>query len=368
MVGRGITPLGRRRQHERFARAVEARPESVDPDLADELAVVDLLRAAAANSGPDAAMRERMRQRILSADPLPASGVTILEPRRRSSARGRLAVAAAAALCLVLSLAGMSLLLSRDALPGDALYGMKRTAESASLGFTFGDESKAMKRLEFAAARLAEMETLADQYGDDGPLGAYLTALTDFDADAAAGSRELSAVGANADERLLGTLDEWAQGQARRLTDLRARLPEAAVTRSATSLDLLARMAQRMADLRERTGCSPVTTGASDDVGPLPASSPCGSEPPAQGSTSVSNQPSVLVNPPVATVPPTSAPPASSAAVGTSTPDPSVLSTPRTTIPPLVSVLPTVPSLGLPTITIPLPLPLPGLPGIAFGS
>jgi len=367
MVGRGITPLGRRRQHERFARAVEARPEAADPELAAELAVVDLLRSAAATSGPDAAARERMRARILAADPPTASGVTLLKPRRRSSARGRLAVAAAAALCLVLSLAGMSLLLSRDALPGDALYGMKRTAESASLGFTFGDESKALKRLEFAAARLAEMETLADQYGDDGPLGGYLTALTDFDADAAAGSRELSTVGANSDERVLGTLAEWSQAQTRRLSDLRPRLPEAAVTRSATSLDLLARMAQRMADLRARTGCSPVTTGASDDVGPLPASSPCGSEPPAQGSSGT-NPPSVLVSPPVATVPSAPVPPAATTTTGTAPPDQSVLNSPTAAIPPLTSVLPTVPSLGLPTITIPLPLPLPGLPGIAFGS
>ncbi len=365
MVGRGITPLGRRRQHERFARAVEARPEGVDPDLAAELAVVDLLRAAAANSGPDAAARERMRKRILDAD-RPTAAVSVLKPRR-SSARGRLAVAAAAALCLVLSLAGMSLLLSRDALPGDALYGMKRTAESASLGFTFSDESKALKRLEFATARISELETLADKYTADGPLGAYLTALTDFDADAAAGSRELSTVGANSDERVLGTLEEWAAAQTARLTELRPRLPEAAVTRSVATLDLLARIAQRTADLRARTGCSPVTTGDADEVGPLPASAPCGSETPVPGAPSTST-PSVLVSPPVATVP--QAPLPSAAPPGTSTPQPdqSVPTTPGSPLPPLTSVLPTVPSLGLPTITIPLPLPLPGLPGIAFGS
>ncbi|HEX6346717.1 DUF5667 domain-containing protein [Umezawaea sp.] len=365
MVGRGITPLGRRRQHERFARAVESRPQSVDPELAAELAVVDALRKAASTSGPDAAARERMRQRILEAE-RPTSAVTILKPRR-SSARGRLAVAAAAALCLVLSLAGMSLLLSRDALPGDALYGMKRTAESASLGFTFGDESKALKRLEFATARLAELETLTDEHGDDGPLGAYLTALTDFDADTAAGARELSAVGTNSDERVLGTLDEWARTQYARLTDLRTRLPEAAVTRSAASLTLLARIAQRTADLRGRTGCSPVTSGTVDDIGPLPADSPCSTGAPVPGSPS-SPEPSVLVNPPVPTVPQAPVPPASPPASGVPAPDPTTPTSPPPLLPPITSVLPTVPSLGLPTITVPLPLPLPGLPGIAFGS
>jgi len=364
MVGRGITPLGRRRRHERFARAVESRTGSVDPELADELAVVDLLRTAGASSGPDAAARERMRNRILNAD-RPTAAITVLKPRR-SSARGRLAVAAAAALCLVLSLAGMSVLLSRDALPGDALYGMKRTAESASLGFTFGDESRALKRLEFAAARIGEMETLADKYADDGPLGAYLTALTDFDADAAAGSRELSAIGANSDERVLGTLDDWARSQAARLTELRSRLPKAVVSRSATSLNLLARMSQRTADLRARTGCSPVTTGASDDIGPLPASTPCDAAQSPSGSTT--DQPSVLVSPTQATVPSAPMAPASPPASGKSTPDPSVVTSKPGLLPPLTSVVPTVPSLGLPTITIPLPLPLPGLPGIAFGS
>ncbi|MCS7483009.1 DUF5667 domain-containing protein [Umezawaea endophytica] len=365
MVGRGITPLGRRRQHERFARAVESRPESVDPELAGELAVVDVLRRAAETSGPDAAARERMRRRILDAD-RPTAAVTILEPRR-SSARGRLAVAAAAALCLVLSLAGMSLLLSRDALPGDTLYGMKRTAESASLGFTFGDESKALKRLEFAAARLAELETLADKYADDGPLGAYLTALTDFDADAAAGSRELAAIGTNSDERVLATLDEWTRVQYARLTDLRTRLPEAAVTRSATSLNLLARISQRTADLRARTGCSPVTSGTADDVGPLPATSPCSSTTPVPAPPS-SSTPSVLVSAPAATVTSAPLPPAAPVPTGVPAPNPTVPTTGSGLLPPITSVLPTVPSIGLPTITVPLPLPLPGLPGVAFGS
>lgn len=365
MVGRGITPLGRRSQHERFARAVESRPEDVDPELADELAVVELLRTAAANSGPDAATRERMRKRILDADP-PTSAVTILKPRR-SSARGRLAVAAAAALCLVLSLAGMSVLLSRDALPGDALYGMKRSAESASLGFTFGDEPKALKRLEFAAARLGEMETLADKYTDDGPLGAYLTALADFDADAAAGSRELASLGANSDERVLGTLDDWARAQYARLAELRPRLPEAAVVRSVTSMNLLVRIAQRTADLRARTGCSPVTTGTFDDVGPLPASTPCAPAPTAPNSPAA-NQPSVLVSSVPATVPTAPLPPAATTVPGRPTADPTLLTTQPGLLPPLTSVLPTVPAAGFPTITIPLPLPLPGLPGITFGS
>jgi hypothetical protein len=358
MVGRGITPLWRHRQRERFARAVDTRPADVDPGLAAELAVVDLLRTAAQTTSPDAAARERMRLRILNAQPPPTAAIAT---PLRTGARGRLAVAMAAALCLVLSLAGMSLLLSRGALPGDALYGMKRTAESASLGLTFGNESKALKRLEFAAARISEMETLAD--GGAAPLGSYLTALTDFDADAADGSRELTTIGANGDERVLTSLNQWAQVQTTRLTGLRSRLPAQAATRSGTSLELLARMSKRAVDLRGRTNCTPVTTGSADDIGPLPATSPCDTAPPTQGS-SAPRPPSMLVSEPPPTVSQGRQPSAAPPVPGTSSQDPSILTTSDLPLPPITSVLPPVPTGGLPPLPLPLPLPLPGLPGI----
>ncbi|MEU4802280.1 DUF5667 domain-containing protein [Actinosynnema sp. NPDC023587] len=364
MVGRGITPLGRHRQREEFARAVDALPGEVDPAFADELAAVALLREAAVTSGPDEAARARMRERVLGATPPP---VTALDRRRpRGGARGRLAVALAAALCLVFSLAGMSLLLSRDALPGDALYGVKRTAESASLGLTFDEESKGYKRLEFASARISEMEVLVDRYRDSGggPLGGHLTALTDFDADAAAGSRVLAAHGSTADERALGSLREWAGAQAGRLGGLRDRLPAEAVGRAATSLDLLDRIARRTAELAARTRCAAVTTGQFDEVGPVPATDECAAPPIAPG-TSATQPPgtSVAETPPPApgTVTATSAP--APAPVPPPTAPPGGGTTPGTSRPglPVPSITLTVePPVRLP----PLPITLPPLPGL----
>lgn len=373
MVGRGITPLGRHRQREQFARAVEVLPEdggptldATDPELARDLAVVGLLRRAAETSGPDAETKERMRLRILAADP---PKVSVLESRapQRFGARGRLAVASAAALCLILSLAGMSLLLSRDALPGDALYGVKRSAESASLGFTFGSESKALKRLEFASARISEMETLVDRYRESGggPLGGYLSALTDFDADAAAGSRELATVGANSDQRVLGSLRDWADVHTTRLTELRGKLPEQAANRSAVSLDLLDRMSKRAAALMARTNCSPITSGQADDVGPLPAEGTCAPTPiDPSGSANTLTPTSGLPGKPVQPTTPgqstTNPVPGSNQAT---TPETPVLPLP---LPPIASsILPTTPGGLLPPISIP-PL-LPGLPGIRVG-
>lgn len=361
MVGKGITPLGRHRQRERFARAVDAHP-GADPadaeDFADELAVVGLLREAAVTAGPDEAAKARMRARVLGAAEPPPTKLELTVRERRGGARGRLAVALAAALCLVFSLAGMSLLLSRDALPGDALYGVKRTAESASLGLTFDEESKGYKRLEFAAARVAEIETLVDRYRDSGggPLGGYLTALTDFDADAAAGSRVLAALGSNSDQRSLDALRDWAGAQVDRLEALRPSLPAEAADRAGTSLDLLRRIAERASALRARGDCGPVTSGRVDEIGPVPADAEC--VPPS-------------VDP---TVPPSAAPtvpPTTTAVVPTTSGQaPGVTSTPgdrpQTTTPPITTPAPTTttggPLLPLPTLSLPS-LPLPGLGG-----
>src|SRR5262249_8903376 len=142
-----------------------------------ELATVSLLVSAGrqVRAGDDA--RERMRARILAglqdtpAGEPDADADAVVVPvsldaarRRRSVAagvQGRLLIAAAAALCLLVALSGMSLVLARDALPGDALYGVKRSAESAELGLTFGDEPRGFKHLQFATARVDEIEAIA---------------------------------------------------------------------------------------------------------------------------------------------------------------------------------------------------------------
>ncbi|MFJ6670909.1 DUF5667 domain-containing protein [Actinosynnema sp. NPDC091369] len=363
MVGRGITPLWRHRQREQFARAVDAHPDPVAAEaeeLADELAVVALLRKAAVTAGPDDEARARMRARVLGAAEPPPTKLDQPVRERRTGARGRLAVALAAALCLLFSLAGMSLLLSRDALPGDALYGVKRTAESASLGLTFGEESRGNKRLEFAAARLSEIETLVDRYRDDsggGPLGGYLTALTDFDADAAAGSRVLTALGSNSDQRALEDLRDWATAQATRLTDLRPSLPVQAADRAGTSLDLLTRITDRASALHARVDCASVTSGQVDQVGPVPAQDEC-APPPVDPGTSTGDVPSAT-----ATSTPVAPTTAGNAPGATTTPGGGVPSAPTPSAPPApTTTTPTGPLPPLPTLTLPS-LPLPGLGG-----
>jgi hypothetical protein len=193
--------------------------------------------------------------------------------------RGRLVVAAAAALCLLMSLSGMSVLLSRDALPGDALYTFKRSAESAELGLTFGDQPKALKHLEFASARVSEIEMMAEQADATGNWSdgqeRFRRALDDFDADTAAGARLLTALAAHGQTNILTPLRSWAEQQETRLQAVRTALPLPASARLDSTLGLLDRVVVRISALDYRSECATVSSGAHDDLGLLPAKDTC---------------------------------------------------------------------------------------------
>ena len=264
----------------------------------------------------------------------------------------------------------MSVLLARDALPGDALYGVKRTAEAAELGLTFGDEPKALKHLEFASARVSEIETLARRYPNpgDAPVGGYLTALTDFDNDASAGSRQLINLATRSDGRLLQSLRDWSAQQASRLQQVADRLPEAARNRQNASRVLLDRITARADALLVRMDCYQITSGSYDDIGALPASSTCEERDPAPASSTGPSVPPATDNSGPATggteTPGGTPPPASEP-----TPGVPLVPVPGVTLPaPAPTGSPTVP--GTETTTPPLielPPLLPGLPTIGIG-
>lgn len=283
--------------------------------------------------------------------------------------RGRFAVAALAVLALVGSLAGMSVLLARDALPGDALYGVKRTAEAASLGLTFGDEPRALKHLEFAAARISEIETLARRYPtpEDAPVGSYLTALTDFDNDAAAGSRQLVHLATRGDGRLLESLRDWSTQQAVRLERVADRLPEAARNRQTASRALLDRVTARADALLARMDCYQITSGSSDDVGALPATAACEEAAPTPAP---STPPASVPGTTDSSVPPTG-PEAPSSPLPPAAQTPAIppVPVPGATASVPLPTRPTVPSTQVPETPPSLELPplLPGLPTLSPG-
>jgi hypothetical protein len=305
----------------------------VDPELARVLGVADALRSAGrATPGPDADASARMRAAVLAEitggsatdtatdapTDAPRERTRVLrsaggaaatrEPgragagSRRPAGRGssrpadrrparaasrrpatRLLSSFVTGACAVLLLGALTVLLSRGALPGEMLYGIKRASESAELGLTSGQEAKGLKHLDFAAIRLEEVSGLVERSGTTaagagGPVAAGLDAdrtalvldnLRSFDEQARTGSRLILPLAAQPTGPSPAELAEWARSQSARLDTLSPSLDESGRTAAAGSQQMLQRIAQRAAVLDGPEPCA--TGGASDDLGPLPS-------------------------------------------------------------------------------------------------
>ncbi|WP_284748124.1 DUF5667 domain-containing protein [Amycolatopsis sp. RTGN1] len=351
-----------RAEIDRFARALEPSPKQRDGEFADELALVGALRELGAAGAPDLETRQRIRAEI--AGRLETAAVT---PRRRW--RPRTADLVAAALFLVLVLSGLTLVLSRNALPGDPLYGVKRAGESTALGLTFGDQAKARKHLEFATNRVTELGELAAQGASEAD---YRTAYDDFAADLRAGVAQMATVATSdgSGTQALSDVRLWARNQAARLAADQPKLPADAATVFGDVRDLLGKVQERTSGLVERMNCYQITTGTSDELGPLPATGECTQRPaPSSGGE------------PSAAVPePSTGESTSANATGTQLPPSDAASTPGIPVPtggitpppvygqdPTTTQRPPVTSTTQPPPLVSIPPLLPGLPPIVIG-
>ncbi|MFD5093936.1 DUF5667 domain-containing protein [Amycolatopsis thailandensis] len=350
---------------DRFADLVDGTVGTESPgddEFAHELALVGGLRELGAGGAPDAETRQRIRDEI-------AGRLAEAEapPKRRGHTVANLA---AAAVALVLALGGITLLLSKDALPGDPLYGIKRAGESAALGLTFDERDKAKKHLEFAANRVGELDELTRQ---EAPTAAYFTGLADFETDLRAGVSQLTAlVTDQGGQTRLTELRTWARQQSDRLGLQVGYAPAEARDKFAAARVLLDKVQARTTDLGSRLVCYTITTGSSDDLGAVPAAGDCVRDP---------GSPDAVV-PPMTSTPPSSAPagspPPSSAAppssgVDTATPTGPLVPPTGGTPPPVVATPPPTTRTLPPTTTTPKPplisIPplIPGLPPITIG-
>jgi len=234
-------------------RAVPAAAEATEAGTA-VLAEPDLTRA----------VRPRRRRRHA----LPSRPAA--RPGTPSLARRVVTVGMAAALA-VLAIAGGSVFASRDAVPGDALYGIKRAAEAAGGIFAGGAAARGQHDLDLAATRLDEIERMARDGATDP--AAYASAFQEFGNATRAGTRQVLA-GADPD-RSAGDLARWATQQTARLSALRASLPSTSQSDADDALRLLDRVHDRAVAVAARSGCAQVTANATDDLGPLPAQGPC---------------------------------------------------------------------------------------------
>lgn len=435
-AGRGQHPAGTPSPRRRTASATGTDGDLPDlPDLVgfndDELRVLASVAALGPALSPSPSARERMRARVLagagsgtverSVDPAgdTADEVDELAARRRGAhgVRGRFLVAAAAALCLVVALSGTSLVLSRDALPGDALYSLKRASENTQLELTFGDTDRGLRHLDHAARRVDELGALVERESGTalGTGGGQISLvaleqvdpaivgglLEDLDSEAAQGSGLLTAAGVAGDPDALGSLSTWAQGQSARLSALRPQLPASEQPRLDSPLARLEQVRGRAGALDARLGCSPITTGQVDDLGPLPADVPCaGTDDPVVAGTEATGQVSTQPAPAAPTTDPVAplsggqgsgsggsgsggpggsgpgGPGGSSGSGSGGTGGTGGSGSVATTGPPVVTpgaplptggvTTPAVPlPTGLPTLSVPLPLPL--LPPVTIG-
>lgn len=350
---------------ERFDRALDPSPGrppgQSDGEFADELAVVAALRELGPAGGPDPATRERIRAEIEG---------RLGRPVVRRRWRPRMTDLAAAGIALVLGLVGLTLLLSKNAVPGETLYDVKRAGEATSLAFTFGDEAKARKHLEFAADRVAELGRMTEASP-----AAYRTALDDFGTDVRAGVTQLTALATSgSDHGQLADLKSWARDQSSLLAAEQSRVPAAAALDLSGARGLLTRIQERTTALVSRLNCYEITTGSSDELGLLPSNGACTQQQPSRIGTTPAPAPSSPPPPSSETVPPTtatSAPGNPDLAVPTApTPTPTGGTAPPPVFAPPIPT-PSAPRLPTPTSPPPpvlsFPPLLPGLPPIVIG-
>ena len=239
-------------------------------DSAEAGRMVDIVPAAPARPRPTPHGRPAAR-------PVPASrggarhADGVLARLRGTGFARPLTVAASVIVAFALLLGG-AVVMSRKALPGDTLYGLKRASERFELATAGSDVDKAKDYLEFAANRADEAKALSNRSGNAKTAQLIGTTLNSADSDVRSAARLL---GTNAVQhrsaKPLAAMRSWAPGQERRLAALVAALSDPTLRAQAQSSLRLVRAAEaRAVALAGKMGCGCLTTANADALGPKP--------------------------------------------------------------------------------------------------
>lgn len=285
------------------------------------LSVARALRETRTTAGPDPDFRVTLRRRVvavasvhapdpvgrvrggrparppqtrapLAPAPLTPSPLTAA-PLTRSRRAGRidrrwqhprLAFLAGGLAALIL-VAGVALLASRQAVPGDTLYPIKRGGEGLELALVSDPQRRGMQQLTFAERRLTEVHELVRRNGVPAPVapidppgsitGAVLAiqALQDMDVETAEGTALITGYAVRqASGQSLGALADWTTAQRGRVATMSAQVGGVLSNRAAQSTALLDRIQGRLTALHANLTCGCLSATGSDDLGPLPCS------------------------------------------------------------------------------------------------
>lgn len=270
------TSLFHRRRAERLAQLLDeatGRPRhhtrsTIDGELAGYVRLGEALaRTANVHASPTTEFRGSLRAMLVATAEREGIGATAIDDDlpetggRRARTRGPLVGSKRVRGAVVVGLAAGTLALSgmsaasSSAMPGDPLYGVKRSTESARLALAGSDVSRGQLYLTFARNRQAE----AQSTGARGQVLASM--LNDMDNETKAGVRLLTTAALSRHDRgALDLIDEFVRGQRLHLVQL------GDSGRVLQSLALLDRIALRSAGLRTNLACDP-GTGRSDDLG-----------------------------------------------------------------------------------------------------
>ena len=217
-----------------FADALESRATAATsaPATARLVGVARSIRDASLES-PDGQFAGVLRERLMAEAPhaLSPQRVVHVRPVRDPMATGTPGRQRLAAASAVLAVAGGSFGLvtaSAQALPGDALYSVKRGVEQTDLALQRGDGAEGRTNLQHAGERLAEVEAMVEDGTVDSQESALAAeALEDFTSQADAGARELLEAYANGrDASAITEISDFSLASSSSLAGLSKALPQ----------------------------------------------------------------------------------------------------------------------------------------------
>jgi hypothetical protein len=230
------------RRAEEFQAAVDAPHREVRDGLRPLVDLASALRAHAADDPaavPRAEFAADLRSRLMAeaVEVMTPDSVLVLPARTRGRRERRL-VAAASAVVLLGGSAGMAAA-SQGALPGDALYPVKRGIERVEAGVSMSPAGKGRDLLHQASGRLAEVGGLLDD-GSAASVPHVPIALRDFTAQAEQGAGLLmESFRETRDPDAITTVREFAAAGLSDLEDLaRTAPPEARAELTAAAVAL----------------------------------------------------------------------------------------------------------------------------------